>query len=40
VAFFGYGNTMSRPGVLESDSNSLRRESDGFFLKLAYQFRN
>lgn len=37
VAFFGYGATMERPDT--GTSSSLRRMQDGFFLKLAYQFR-
>lgn len=38
VAFFGYGSTLERP---ETDGLSrLRRAADGFFLKVAYQFRN
>ena len=37
VAFFGYGNTLGRPEILTP--NRLRRETDGFFVKLAYQFR-
>jgi hypothetical protein len=37
VAFLGYGSTLERP---ETDGLSrLRREQDGFFLKMAYQFR-
>lgn len=37
VAFFGYGSTLERP---ETEGLSrLRRSQDGFFLKLAYQFR-
>jgi hypothetical protein len=37
VAFLGYGSTLERP---ETDGLSrLRREQDGFFLKVAYQFR-
>ena len=37
VAFLGYGNTLERP---ETDGLSgLRRAQDGFFLKVAYQFR-
>ena len=38
VAFLGYGNTLERP--LLDDQRGLRRAVDGFFLKLAYQFRN
>jgi len=38
VAFFGYGSTLER---LESEALSgMRRATDGFFLKFAYQFRN
>ena len=37
VAFLGYGNTLQRPDT--DDLSGLRREQDGFFLKLAYQFR-
>jgi hypothetical protein len=37
VAFFGYGSTLERPNA---DPQGLRRAADGFFLKLAYQFRN
>lgn len=38
VAFFGYGSTLERP---ETEGLSrLRRGQDGFFLKVAYQFRN
>jgi hypothetical protein len=37
VAFFGYGNTMTEnPSV---GLNRMERVSDGFFVKLAYQFR-
>jgi hypothetical protein len=37
VAFLGYGSTLERP---ETDGLSrLRRVQDGFFLKVAYQFR-
>lgn len=37
VAFFGYGSTLERP---ETDGlTRLRRAQDGFFLKVAYQFR-
>ena len=35
VAFFGYGAGLADAPV----SDSLRRMSDGFFVKLAYQFR-
>jgi hypothetical protein len=38
VAFLGYGSTLERP--FDESATSLRRASDGFFLKLAYQFRN
>jgi len=38
VAFLGYGSTLERP---ETDGLSrFRRNADGFFLKVAYQFRN
>ena len=37
VAFFGYGNTLDRPETAGLDR--LRRSQDGFFVKLAYQFR-
>jgi len=37
VAFFGYGSSLeSRRPLSVSD---LQRQSDGFFVKLAYQFR-
>lgn len=36
VAFFGYGNTMERP---DDELKGLRQSADGFFLKVAYQFR-
>jgi hypothetical protein len=37
VAFFGYGSSLaSDRGLSLSD---LRRQSDGFFVKLAYLFR-
>ena len=36
VAFFGYGNTLERP---DDELKGLRRSADGFFLKVAYQFR-
>jgi hypothetical protein len=36
VAFFGYGNTMERP---DDEVRGLRQSVDGFFLKVAYQFR-
>ncbi len=36
VAFFGYGNTMRS----EAPGEAFSRRADGFFLKLAYQFRN
>ncbi|MFN8579604.1 MAG: hypothetical protein U0163_01305, partial [Gemmatimonadaceae bacterium] len=39
VAFIGYGSLLDRPESLEL-SHRLRRQSDGFFLKLAYQFRH
>ncbi|HSA55184.1 MAG TPA: hypothetical protein VLE53_05735, partial [Gemmatimonadaceae bacterium] len=38
VAFFGYGSTLERPEI--ETPGRMRRESDGFFLKFAYQFRN
>jgi hypothetical protein len=38
VAFLGYGSTLERPYT--DGVTSLRRAVDGFFLKLAYQFRN
>lgn len=34
VIFAGYGNRL-----LDRDDRGLRRESDGFFLKLGYLFR-
>ena len=34
VIFAGYGNRL-----LDRDDGGLRRESDGFFLKLSYLFR-
>jgi hypothetical protein len=37
VAFLGYGNTLERPDT--GDGSGMRREQDGFFLKVAYQFR-
>ena len=37
TAFVGYGDGWRSPG-LESDTD-LRREADGFFLKVAYLFR-
>jgi hypothetical protein len=37
VAFFGYGNTLGQPEIVVP--RRLRREADGFFVKLAYQFR-
>jgi hypothetical protein len=36
VAFFGYGSTLDRP---EDVGRPFRRDADGFFVKLAYQFR-
>jgi uncharacterized protein DUF5916/cellulose/xylan binding protein with CBM9 domain len=40
VAFFGYGDTRDTFDTLGSASFSdLQRRSDGFFVKLAYQFR-
>jgi hypothetical protein len=38
VAFLGYGNTLRLPD--EEGLSSARRQADGFFLKVAYQFRN
>lgn len=38
VAFLGYGSTLERPEI--GQAGGMRRELDGFFLKLAYQFRN
>jgi hypothetical protein len=38
VAFLGYGSTLERPEL--DASRGLRRAADGFFLKVAYQFRN
>jgi Domain of unknown function (DUF5916)/Carbohydrate family 9 binding domain-like len=38
VAFFGYGSTLERPETPGLDR--LRRAQDGFFVKLAYQFRS
>ena len=37
VAFFGYGSSLSGPRTLSF--RGLRRDTDGFFVKLAYQFR-
>jgi hypothetical protein len=37
VAFFGYGDT--RTGLESSSFSDLERRSDGFFVKLAYQWR-
>jgi hypothetical protein len=37
VAFFGYGNSMATERTLSL--RGLERRSDGFFVKLAYQFR-
>lgn len=37
VAFFGYGSTHDAPTA--SRFSELRRATDGFFVKLAYQFR-
>jgi uncharacterized protein DUF5916/cellulose/xylan binding protein with CBM9 domain len=37
VAYFGYGNTLEQPET--PGINTLRRAVDGFFVKLAYQFR-
>jgi hypothetical protein len=37
VAFFGYGDT--RRGIETSSFSDLERQSDGFFVKVAYQWR-
>jgi hypothetical protein len=37
VAFLGYGSSLD--DLASSRANTLRRETDGFFLKLAYLFR-
>jgi hypothetical protein len=37
VAFFGYGSTLERPEI--EPRTRMRRALDGFFLKVAYQFR-
>jgi hypothetical protein len=37
VAFFGYGSTMTTDSSFDFDT--LERQNDGFFLKLAYLFR-
>ena len=37
VAFFGYGSSIDDSGPFKF--TSLTRTSDGFFVKLAYQFR-
>jgi hypothetical protein len=37
VAFFGYGDT--RAGLEPSSFSDLERRSDGFFVKVAYQWR-
>jgi hypothetical protein len=40
VAFFGYGDTRDTFDAVDSASFSdLRRRSDGFFVKVAYQWR-
>jgi hypothetical protein len=40
VAFFGYGDTRDTFDAVDSSNFSdLRRRSDGFFVKLAYQWR-
>jgi hypothetical protein len=40
VAFFGYGDTRDTFDTVESSSfSNLRRRSDGFFVKIAYQWR-
>jgi hypothetical protein len=38
VAFLGYGSTLERPDT--EGLSRMRRASDGFFLKVAYRFRN
>jgi hypothetical protein len=38
VAFFGYGSSMDTERTF--GITDLQRSSDGFFLKLAYQFRH
>jgi hypothetical protein len=37
VAFFGYGDT--RVGIDSSTLSDLERQRDGFFVKVAYQWR-
>jgi hypothetical protein len=37
VVFAGYGSTLGEPEGLRF--RALRRDSDGFFLKLSYLFR-
>lgn len=37
VAFLGYGSTLERPDI--DGGSGMRRAQDGFFLKVAYQFR-
>jgi hypothetical protein len=37
AAYFGYSSALESPGAFSI--NDLRRLSDGFFLKLAYQIR-
>jgi hypothetical protein len=37
VAFFGYGSSMETDG--EFNLSRLSRVNDGFFLKLAYEYR-
>ncbi|MFN2398704.1 MAG: DUF5916 domain-containing protein [Gemmatimonadaceae bacterium] len=37
VAFFGYGSSLEAPS--QWNFSALERKSDGFFVKLAYQFR-
>jgi hypothetical protein len=42
VAFFGYGDTrdgVQDDGTSTSTLTDLRRRSDGFFVKVAYQWR-
>ena len=37
VAFFGYGSSLETERMLSL--SDLRRQGDGFFIKLAYLFR-
>jgi hypothetical protein len=39
VAFFGYGSSLAEESTLGATREGLSRVNDGFFLKLAYQFR-